>query len=322
MKNKWRILKIASTVIIFGFLLSFSLQRFSEAPMKDVSVNLVYPPNSEKVYFIEEKNVRKFISRFNPEQTIGKIDIPELEKEINNFPSVDSSNVYLNLNGKLNVDIVQKVPAFRLNKNGQDFYVDKKGREFPVSKNYSHPSMLVTGNVPRSEYLKLAELIDKINKDDFNRKYFIGVSKIGANYHLLTADGNYKVEIGDLENIDFKVKGFKTFVEKYLVYQAPEKYSKISVKYDNQIVTTLNPYFEENDSILAVGTKEISKVPELAALKPSAVQKKVSATKPAVKAKPKTVPKKAEVKKQETREKPKAKSAAKKTEAKATEKKK
>ncbi len=49
-----------------------------------------------------------------------------------------------------------------------------------------------------------------------------------------------KVEIGDLDRIDFKVKGFKTFVEKYLVYQAPEKYSKISVKYDNQIVTTLN----------------------------------------------------------------------------------
>lgn len=281
MKNKWRILKIAATVIIFGLLLSFSLQRFSDAPMKDVSVNLIYPQNSEKVYFIEEKNVREFIRKFNPDNTIGNIDIPLLEKEVNNFPSVDSSNVYLNLNGKLNVDIVQKVPAFRLQKNSQNFYVDRKGREFPVSKIYSHPSMLVTGDVQRSEYLKLAELIDKINADDFSKKYFIGVSKTGNNFNLLTNEGNFKVEIGDLENIDFKVKGFKTFVEKYLVYQAPEKYSKISVKYDNQIVTTLNPNFKENDSILAVGSKELSKIPELSANKKVEVKKKtVAATKP------------------------------------------
>ena len=35
-----------------------------------------------------------------------------------------------------------------------------------------------------------------------------------------------------------------------MVYQAPEKYSKISVKYDNQIVTTLNSgYKPEEDSL-------------------------------------------------------------------------
>ncbi len=281
MKNKWRILKIAATVIIFGFLLSFSLQRFSETPMKEVSINLVYPENSEKVYFIDEKNVRKFITEFNPENKIGNIDIPKLEKEVNNFPSVDSSNVYLNLNGKLNVDIVQKIPAFRLNKNGQDFYVDRKGREFPISKIYSHPTMLVTGNVQRSEYVKLAELIDKINADDFSKKYFIGVSKSGSNYNLLTSEGNFKVEIGDLDNIYFKVKGFKTFVEKYLVYQSPEKYSKISVKYDNQIVTTLNPNFEENDSILAVGAKELAKIPEIIARSNAVKKQSVAANRSA-----------------------------------------
>jgi cell division protein FtsQ len=57
----------------------------------------------------------------------------------------------LNLNGKLNLDIKQRVPVFRLNKEGRDFYVDEKGIEFPISKTYSHPCMLVTGNV-KDEY--------------------------------------------------------------------------------------------------------------------------------------------------------------------------
>jgi cell division protein FtsQ len=38
MKNKYRILKIAVTVIILGFLLSFSLRRFYDTSMEKVSV--------------------------------------------------------------------------------------------------------------------------------------------------------------------------------------------------------------------------------------------------------------------------------------------
>ena len=172
-----------------------------------------------------------------------EISIFLLWKKDQFLPAVDSANVYLNLNGKLNLDIKQRVPVFRLNKDGKDFYVDEKGVEFIISRTYSHPCMLVTGNVKPDEYEKLAELVEKIDKDDFSKKYFIGISKSKDSYSLLTSEGNYRVEIGDLDNIDFKVKGFKTFVEKYLVYQDPQKYSMVSVKYQNQIVTTFKPLF-------------------------------------------------------------------------------
>ncbi len=248
MKNKWRILKILVTVILFGFLLSFSLKRFNNAKMEIVSINM----NQSKtpVYFIDEKDIKDLVKQYNPTKKVGDVKIPELEKKINEIPFVDSANVYMNLNGNLNVDIKQRVPVFRLNKNGKDFYVDEKGIEFPTSRNFSYPCMLVMGDVDASEYQELGKLIEKIDKDDFSKKYFIGITKEKGSYNLLTSDGNYKVEIGDLDNIQFKVRGFKTFVEKYLVDQNPQKYKKISLKYENQIVTTLNPYFKENDSIL------------------------------------------------------------------------
>ena len=259
MKNKFRILKILITVIIFGFLLSFSLKRFNNKPMEKVSVNMTQ--TKFPVYFIDEKDVKNIVKRSNPTKKVGDINIPDLEKKLNNLPAVDSANVYLNLNGNLNLDIKQRVPAFRLVNGDRDFYVDEKGTEFPISANYSFPCMLVTGNVKPSEYEKLAELVDKIDKDSFSKKYFIGIAKEKGGYNLLTSQGNYKVEIGDLEKIELKVKGFKTFVEKYLVFQNPEKYRKISVKYDNQIVTTLNPYYKENDSLINLGHKELAKTP-------------------------------------------------------------
>lgn len=273
MKNKYRILKIVVTVIILGLLLSFSLKRFSSQTITD---NKISVKMSEKtpVYFVDEKDIREIVKKENPSGKVGNLNIPALEKKINSLPAVDSANVYLNLNGKLNLDIKQRVPVFRLNKDGRDFYVDEKGVEFPISRTYSHPCMLVTGNVQPDEYEKLAELVEKIDKDDFSKKYFIGISKNKDSYSLLTSEGNYRVEIGDLDNIDFKVKGFKTFVEKYLVYQDPQKYNMVSVKYQNQIVTTLNPYFKENDSLLKAGKMELAKTPSPSA---SAVTKKTEA---------------------------------------------
>ena len=300
MKNKFRILKILITVIIFGFLLSFSLKRFNNKPIENVTVKLAKTKNP--VYFIDEKEVKEIVKKANPTKRIGDIDIPELEKKLNLLPAVDSANVYLNLNGTLNLDIKQRIPVFRLSKGDQNFYVDEKGNEFPISKNYSYPCMLIRGDVKKSEYKKLAELVDKIDRDDFSKKYFIGISKEKESYNLLTSEGNYKVEIGDLDRIDMKVKGFKTFVEKYLINQNAEKYSKISVKYDNQIVTTLNPNYTENDSIINVGNNELAKLPVI-------VEKKEAAAKNLVNNPAKLTAKKTETK---AKEKPKEKAKVKK----------
>lgn len=298
MKNKWRILKILVTVILFGFLLSFSLKRFNNAKMENVSINM----NQSKtpVYFIDEKDIKDLVKQYNPTRKIGDMKIPELEKKINENPFVDSANVYMNLNGNLNVDIKQRVPVFRLSKNGKDFYVDEKGVEFPISRNFSYPCMLVMGDVDASEYQELGQLVEKIDKDDFSKKYFIGIKKEKDSYNLLTSDGNYKVEIGDLDNIDFKVKGFKTFVEKYLVYQNPNKYKKISVKYNNQIVTTLNPYFKENDSIL----RNAPKIEIKSEVESHKTEEKKSEPKPEPKKEIKIAePKKSEVKKETSKPK-------------------
>jgi cell division protein FtsQ len=312
MKNKYRILKIAITVIILGFLLSFSLKKFGGQKITDNKISVKLNEKTP-VYFVDEKDIREIVNKENPSRKVGDLNIPELEKKINALPAVDSANVYLNLNGKLNLDIKQRVPVFRLNYKGKDFYVDEKGVEFPISKTYSHPCMLVTGDVKKDEYAKLAELVDKIDKDDFSKKYFIGISKYKDSYNLLTSEGIYRVEIGDLDNIELKVKGFKTFVEKYLVFQDPQKYKMISVKYQNQIVTTLNPYFKENDSILKASHKDLAKAPVAVSsvkkadidLTPTVKKANSASLKPKENTKPKAVVKPKE--KNKTTAKPKAK---------------
>lgn len=250
MKNKYRILKILVTLIVFGFLLHFSLKRFGQKKITEDMVAVKLNEASTAVYFIDEKDIKSIVEKENPSGKVGGIDIPKLEKKIREIPAVDSANVYLNLNGNLNLDIKQRVPAFRLKKGDKDFYVDENGVEFPTYRNYSHKCRLVSGNVKPEEYSQLIELIKKIENDDFSKKYFVGVQKYMGDYQLLTSDGIFKVELGSLDNLDFKMNGFKAFVEKFLVYQDLEKYTKVSLKYNNQVVTTLNPNYEGNKELL------------------------------------------------------------------------
>lgn len=243
MKNKWRILKILVTVIIFGLLLRFSLKRFNDAPVKDVAVKMI---SSEKsVYFLDENDIKGIVKNSNPSNKIGDLNIPKMEREITQLNAVDSANVYLNLNGVLNLNIVQKKPVFRLNNGKKDCYIDRNGNQFNTSRKYSHPCMLVSGKVDSMDYLKIIEWIHIIEKDGFAKDYFVGITKEKKDYYLLTNDGHFKVEIGNLENPAFKLKGFKTFAKKYLVFQNQNKYKKISLKYSNQIVTTLNKNYSK-----------------------------------------------------------------------------
>lgn len=248
MKNKYRILKIFVVVVLLAFLLNFSLNRFSTKPQR-LKVNLT---QDTPVYFVKEATVESMVKKSNPSGKVGTLDIPTLEKKLNSIAAVDSANVYLNLNGILNVDVKQRVPIMRINNGNNQYYVDSKGIEFPLSTNFSYPCMLVSGDIPKADYQKLQKLISEINQDDFNKKFFVGINRnANNNYELLTDEGNYKVEIGDLDKLEFKLKGFKTFAEKYLIYQDPMKYKKVSVKYDNQIVTTLRKGFKSDaDSLL------------------------------------------------------------------------
>src|SRR5690606_4527939 len=102
--------------------LSFSLKRFNNAKLEVINVKL--NPTKPEVYFVEEEEIKDIIKKKNSSQKVGEIDVPEIEKMISKLPSVDSANVFLSLNGALNITITQKVPAFRLTKNGQNFYVD------------------------------------------------------------------------------------------------------------------------------------------------------------------------------------------------------
>ncbi len=237
MKNKYRLLKVFVTVILLAFMLNFSLSKFNNKPMQKVSVN--YIPGKERVFFVDRNNMEREIKAMNTRGIIATADIPAMEKKVLQNPYIDSANVYINLAGEIHVDIAQKVPFVRIIQGEKSFYVDQRLTPFPLSSVYSHPVMLAKGDIPPQDYPALKTLIEQIEADTFLKNFIIGIEYQKKNYNLISQIENVPIELGNLENTTVKLQGLKAFFNSYLSYQDPAKYKRISVKFDNQIVTTL-----------------------------------------------------------------------------------
>lgn len=95
------------------FLLNFSLNRFSSRPLDKIVVKMI---QNQPVSFIDEQDVKEIIYQLTPSKKVGELDISNIERKLSENPVIDSANVYLKLNGELNLHIVQRIPIFRLSK--------------------------------------------------------------------------------------------------------------------------------------------------------------------------------------------------------------
>ncbi|MDR3272760.1 MAG: cell division protein FtsQ [Flavobacteriaceae bacterium] len=227
-------------IVSLGFLMNFAIRRHNDKKVDKINVTI---GNSDKVYFVTEKIIRKTIDGSSKNgkkaEEIKDLDIIKTEENLDKNPFITWSNVYVDLDGNVNVDVVQKVPVVRVKTAKEEFYLDENGGKFPLSSEYSYPCLLAGGNVKPDEYRKLAYLAHNISVDNLLKNHIIAIEKEKKNsYNLfLNLEGVY-IEFGDLKNCRQKLTNLKEFYKQYLDKVGFEPYSKISVKYNNQIVAT------------------------------------------------------------------------------------
>jgi cell division protein FtsQ len=240
MKLKYRFIKIFSLVIVLGYLMKFALQRHNDKRIDKVNIHI---ENSDYVHFITNEMIYDIVNQSSKNGKkvikIKDIDISKTENNLNTIPFISNSNVYIDLNGSININIGQKIPVVRIKTPDEEFYLDQFGTKFPLSKNFSLPCLIVSGDVKVEEYKELVKLSQLITKDDILKNHIISIDKDKKNSYnlLLNVAGEY-IEYGELKNNHQKLTNLKEFYKQYLDYVGFGVYKKISLKYDNQIVAT------------------------------------------------------------------------------------
>ena len=238
MRINWMKIKLVFLLVLISglFYSTISVNNLRDISEIDISLdnsnNLFITKDSIKSAVIEiitTKNIRK--SSVHPKA---------LEFELNKIELVKKSDVFIDVNGTMVVNIQQRMPIARFIDNKS--YLDEDGFVMPKSKYYSARVPVIKGYTKTQAQLDLIYKLSNYIKDDkfLSQNATEILIDSNSNFSIKLRDYKFKILIGQLNNIDLKIKNFKAFYINASSNQILNKYSVINLQFDNQVVCVKN----------------------------------------------------------------------------------
>lgn len=241
MKKTLLLLGISIMIIYVAFALYRYPKQNGLQICNDVKVTVSNNDTKTK-YFIDASKIKEDLikNKLNP---IGKkiVDINtwDIEKYILKNEHAKSAEVFFTNNHNVEIKIIEKKPIIRILPNvGAGYYLDENGSKMKLSDTYTAYVPIATGNISDSIILKEMFTFAKyLNENDFWNaqvdQIFVDQNK---DIQIVTRVGNHLVNIGDLDNLETKLNRLIVFYKEGLNKFGWNKYSKINLKFDNQVV--------------------------------------------------------------------------------------
>lgn len=248
------IIAILIGVIIFGVVaVSVLAGKASRAPLKCTGIDVVIIDSLDND-FVSEENVKKFLDKEYGQyigQPIDSLDLYRIEKIIDGRSAVLKSEAYVTKNGILNINVTQRKPIVRFQKQGGGFYADIDGFVFPLQSSYASYVHIVDGDIPvnmksghkgtienpeeKQWFDKMMNVIRFIEGNTTWKDRIVQIHiENGGEMVLIAREGKERFIFGQPVNIKDKFDR----MEKYYTAIAPQgrEYNSVSLKYDGQIV--------------------------------------------------------------------------------------
>ncbi|MDC0909714.1 hypothetical protein OAQ20_01150 [Flavobacteriaceae bacterium] len=205
--------------------------------LRDISKTDIYIDNSNNL-FITKDSIKSAVIEIITTKNIHKssVHLKALEFELNKIELVRKSDVFIDVNGTMVIDIEQRKPIARFIDNKS--YLDEDGLVMPKSKYYSARVPVIKGYANTQDQLDLIYKLSNYIKDDKFLSHSATEILIDSksNFSIKLRDYRFKILIGQLNNLDLKIKNFKAFYINASANQILNKYSVINLQFDNQVV--------------------------------------------------------------------------------------
>jgi cell division protein FtsQ len=239
-----KVFVIIGLCILAGYLV-FAAVYFDNKPKEQICSHFeIVSGDSEGGSLIETGEIEKLIDSkgLNPYgKPLKDINTFEIEKCIVANAMIKSSEVFVTGNGGIRAVVKSRQPVLRIiSTSGTGYYIDRDGEKAPLSRSYVADLPLVSGAVTEDFAKKeLLEFALFLEGDEFwNSQIEQIVVLPGGELKLIPAIGNHVILLGKPENYKNKLERLKTFYRKGLPMVGWNRYSAISLKYDNQVICT------------------------------------------------------------------------------------
>ena len=234
MRFSWMKIKLFFLLVLISGLFYSTI---SINNLRDISKTDIYIHDSSNL-FITKDSIKSAVIEIITTKNIHKssVHLKALEFELNKIELVKKSDVFIDVNGTMVIDIEQRKPIARFIDN--KFYLDEDGFVMPKSKYYSARVPVIKGYANTQDQLDLIYKLSNYIRDD----KFLSQSATeilidsNSNFSIKLRDYRFKILIGQLNNLDLKIKNFKAFYINASANQILNKYSVINLQFDNQVV--------------------------------------------------------------------------------------
>ena len=232
-------IKVLVMIVIVVFLYVFSSIKSDSKLITGVSINFTGSNN----LFISKEKVDNLLIQNN--EYIGCVskdvlDLKALELKISSNEMIEKSEAYINIDGELVIDVKQRKPYARVISNSS-YYIDSNAKKMPLSFDHSARVLLVYGLKNESKIDKVFKLIKAIWDDEFLSFYVTDILvDIDNQISLQIRNSDFEILVGDLNNLDQKMKNFKAFYQKAYKDGILKNYKKVNLQYNNQVICTKN----------------------------------------------------------------------------------
>jgi cell division protein FtsQ len=227
----------------------------------DVKVN-----QDDDLYFLENSDIIQLIKDRGDSiirQPKATVNITSIEKALNSHANISKAEVYMSIDGKMEVLVEQRKPVLRvINADGDSYYIDSEGKLMPLSDKYTAKVLIVNGVISEPYIKRYMLSIEQIGKDSLlNATSMLDEVYAMANYingdefwkaqinqiyinderdmEIVPTAGDQKIIFGDTTAMAEKFKKLLTFYQQGLNTTGWwNKYSIINLKFKDQIVCT------------------------------------------------------------------------------------
>lgn len=169
---------------------------------------------------------------------LGQINIRQIEEKLQQKELIEEAQCYTTQNGNVCIRIRQRTPVVRvMAQNGDDYYVDNHGQPLPRSS-YTCNLMVATGFIsPSYAEHRLAPMANLILADRFWRSQVVQLNILrDGSVELIPRVGDHVAYLGQPTGLTRKLERLRKFYLYGLSEAGWNKYSRISVEFDNQII--------------------------------------------------------------------------------------
>jgi len=239
-----KIVQILMAVLLLVYL-AFSVAFINpkvdqDKECRDIQIKIVETPGAT---YLTESQIETLLAKANIQlkgQKMSDIYAADIEKTLTESRLIKNAEAYKTIDGTVVIRVYQRVPILRVISEKGNYYVDAEGKIMPVPPQYAAYVPLATGSISHEYATKqLYDFADFLRKNKTWNEHIEQIHVLpNLDIELTPRKGDHIIVLGKIENYRENLDKLTLFYEKGLNKVGWNKYSRINLKYKNQVVCT------------------------------------------------------------------------------------